>query len=49
MYSFTGDKQKALSDLKRVIELDPTYKEEAKTEENFKTLRSDPEFKKLVE
>jgi tetratricopeptide (TPR) repeat protein len=38
VYSIKGEKEKALSDLKRAIGLDVSYKDEAKTDEDFKRL-----------
>ena len=44
-----GDMEKALSDLKRAIELDTSYKEKAKEDKDFEKLWDDEDFKKLVE
>lgn len=49
VYSIKGEKEKALSDLKKAIELDKSNKEKAKKDEAFKNLREDEDFKKLVE
>lgn len=49
VYSVKGEKEKALSDLKKAIELDVSCKEKAKTDEGFKNLWDDEDFKKLVE
>ncbi|HUU55212.1 MAG TPA: tetratricopeptide repeat protein [Armatimonadota bacterium] len=43
-----GDPGKALADLKQAINLDPKYREMAKTDPDFEPLRSDPEFRKLL-
>ena len=48
-YALLGNKENALSDLKTAIELDVSYKEEAKKDEDLKTLWEDEDFKKLVE
>jgi len=48
-YSVKGDKDKALSYLEKAIELDTSYKETAKEEEDFKILWYDGDFIKLVE
>jgi tetratricopeptide (TPR) repeat protein len=48
-YSLEGEKKNALSDLKMAIDLDISYKREAKKDEDFKNLWDDPNFKKLVE
>lgn len=44
-----GDKDNALKDLAQAIKIDEKLKEKAKTEEDFKSLWDDPDFKKLVE
>ena len=44
-----GNKEKALSDLKKAIELDISHKEEAKEDKDFEKLWDDEDFKKLVE
>lgn len=49
IYALMKKKKEALSDLKRAIEFDASYKEKAKTDDDFKNLRDDPDFKKLVE
>lgn len=49
VYSIRKKKEKALSDLKKAVELDASYKGKAKTDEDFKNLRNDKDFKKLVE
>ena len=46
--SLKGNKEKVLSVLKRAIELDKSYKEKAKKDKDFKKLRDDDDFKKLV-
>ena len=44
-----GNKEKAMSDLEKAIELDKSRKEKAKKDEDFKNLWDDEDFKKLVE
>lgn len=44
-----GDRDNALKDLGQAINLDEKWKEYAKTDEAFKSLWDDPDFKKLVE
>ena len=48
VYARLGNKEKALSDLKKAIELDASNKEDAKKDKDFKNLRDDEDFKKLV-
>ena len=48
-YSLLGNKEKAISDLEKAIELRKSYKEDAKTDIDFKDLWDDKRFKKLVE
>jgi len=48
-YALIGDKENALKDLAKAIKLDKKFKEDAKTDEDFKSLWDDPDFKKLVE
>jgi len=43
------NKDQAIFNLKRAIELDPSYKEMAKNDEAFKELWADEDFKKLIE
>jgi len=43
------NKGKMLSDLKTAIDLDFSYKEEAKSDEDFKNYWDDSDFKKLTE
>jgi tetratricopeptide (TPR) repeat protein len=49
IYSLKGDKAHALADLKKAISLDPSFKESARKDEDFKNLYSDEEFMKLTE
>ena len=46
--SLTGRPPDALADLKRAIDLDPKYRDMAKTDPDFESLRSDTDFRKLV-
>lgn len=48
-YSLLGNKKKALDNLSKAIDIDSLWKEEAKEDEDFKSLREDEEFLKLVE
>lgn len=48
-YSLLGNKAKALESLANAISLDPSYKENAKKDEDFENLWNDEDFKKLVE
>jgi tetratricopeptide (TPR) repeat protein len=48
-YARKGDKTNALADLKKAIELQPSFKAEAVKEACFKNLHDDPDFKKLTE
>jgi tetratricopeptide (TPR) repeat protein len=47
-YSLKGDKENALKNLSKAIELDAKYKEEAKGDEYFKNLWNDEDFKRIV-
>jgi len=49
IFCLKGDKDNALNDLRRAIERDTSLKQYSKTDEDFKTLRNDDEFKKLTE
>jgi tetratricopeptide (TPR) repeat protein len=49
VYAQKGDKSSALADIKRAIELQPNFKEQARKDENFEALQSDPDFKKLTD
>jgi tetratricopeptide (TPR) repeat protein len=48
-YSIRDDKEKALSYLRRAIDIDITYKEKAKKDKDFEKLLLDESFKKLIE
>ena len=47
-YALQNDKNQALEALQKAIEIDPGYKEKALTNEDFQSLRDDPDFKRLV-
>jgi tetratricopeptide (TPR) repeat protein len=49
VYALKGDSRRALDDLRRAIELDTSQKAEAREDEDFASLRDDPEFKRLTE
>ncbi|MCX6638938.1 MAG: tetratricopeptide repeat protein [bacterium] len=48
-YALKGDKLKALTDLKKAIAMSGDCKAAASKDEDFKSLWSDPEFKKITE
>ena len=47
-YSLKGDKENALKNLSKAIDLDAKYKEMAKRDEDFKNLWDDEDFKRIV-
>ena len=47
-YALSGNKAKALNDLSKAIELNVEMKDGAKKEKGFKSLWSDPDFKKIT-
>jgi tetratricopeptide (TPR) repeat protein len=47
-YSRKGDKENALKHLSKAIDLDVKYEEEAKSDEAFKNLWDDENFKRIV-
>jgi tetratricopeptide (TPR) repeat protein len=49
VYALKGDKTNALADLKKAIAVRPDFKTRAPKDEDFKSLYSDPDFKKLTE
>jgi tetratricopeptide (TPR) repeat protein len=46
--SMKSEKEAALSRLRKAIELEPTYKEKARTQSYFKKLKGDADFERLV-
>ena len=48
-YSIKGDKEKALSILRKAIEIDASYKYELKKDKDFENLWADEDFKKMTE
>ena len=48
IYSLKGDKVNALADLKMAISINPSFKESARKDEDFKSLYNDEEFKKIT-
>jgi tetratricopeptide (TPR) repeat protein len=49
IYCLKGDKVNALADLRKAIELNPNLKQHAKTDEDFKSLWEDEEFKNITQ
>jgi tetratricopeptide (TPR) repeat protein len=47
-YCRKGDKAKAIADLKKAISMNPSFKESARKDEDFKSLWDDEDFKKLT-
>lgn len=48
IYCLKGDKANARADLKKAISLNPSFKEYARKDEDFKSLYNDEDFKKLT-
>jgi tetratricopeptide (TPR) repeat protein len=48
MFSLKGDKTNALADLKKAVEINPTFKQNALKDEDFKSLWEDADFKELT-
>ena len=48
IYSLKGDKEHALADLKKAISMSASFKKSAVSDEDFKSLYDDEEFKKLT-
>ena len=48
-YSIKGDKEKALSFLRKAIEIDASYKDKSKKDKDFENIWTDEDFKKLTE
>ncbi len=47
-YAFKGNKENALSNLKKAVELDASLKEEAKKDQYSKALQNNKDFKELI-
>jgi tetratricopeptide (TPR) repeat protein len=47
LYSIKGEKEKAISDLKKALELDIYLKDKAKEDEDFKNIRDEDIFKRI--
>ncbi|CAD7771424.1 Tetratricopeptide repeat protein [Candidatus Methanoperedenaceae archaeon GB37] len=48
LYALKGERENALADLRRAIELDSSFKERAKKDKDFEALWDDEEFKRLA-
>jgi tetratricopeptide (TPR) repeat protein len=48
IYSLKGDKANALADLKKVLEMNPMFKQHARQDKDFKSLWEDEEFKTIT-
>jgi predicted Zn-dependent protease len=48
IYCLKGDKVNALADLKRAISLNPSFRESARKDDDFRSLYEDEDFKKLT-
>ena len=49
IYSLKGDKANALADLQKAISINPSFKENAQKDEDFKSLYDNEDFKKLTQ
>lgn len=49
IYCLMGDKANAIVELEKAIKLNPSFKLNAKIDEDFKNLYNDADFKKLTE
>lgn len=49
IYSLTGDKVNAIADLKKAISMNNSFREYARTDEDFKSLYNDEDFKQLTQ
>jgi tetratricopeptide (TPR) repeat protein len=49
IYSLKGDKANALADLQKAISMNPAFRENARKDEDFKSLYDDEDFKKLTQ
>lgn len=47
-YALKGDRTHALADMKKAIELEPSFRTRAPKDEKFQSLRGDPDFKALM-
>jgi len=47
--SMKSDKEGALARLRKAIEIEPGFKEKARTQSYFKKLKGDPDFERLVQ
>jgi Tfp pilus assembly protein PilF len=47
-YALKKDSKRAVQDLGKAIQLDPDYKNKARSEANFNLIRKRPDFMKLV-
>jgi len=48
-YAHLGEKENAIEWLKKAIQLDPPLASEARKDDDFRSLRSDPDFLALVQ
>jgi len=48
IYCLKGDKTNALADLKKAISMNPSFKDYARQDEDFKKLYEDEDLKKLI-
>jgi Flp pilus assembly protein TadD len=48
IYCLKGDKANALADLAKAISLNPAFRENARKDEDFRSLYNDEDFKKLT-
>ncbi len=46
--SIAGEKRKSLEELRKAVQLDPSFKKLAKEEKDFDGIRADPDFRDLV-
>ena len=49
IYSLKGEKEKALNNLKKAIDLDESFQKKARKDEDFKSLWDDNDFKKITQ
>jgi tetratricopeptide (TPR) repeat protein len=48
IYCLKGDKENALADLQKAISMNPSFKDNARKDEDFKSLYDDEDFKKII-